>query len=135
MTTRNSNIDDLSPVARGDFQKLADMLAEDYDAGTTRTLFLAFEGYRSPERQKELFGQRPRVTQAQPWESGHQYGLCVDFVPFIDGVWSWDDDHDWQHLANRARLCGLLQPLTWDRPHIEHPAWWDVRKALRRKSK
>lgn len=43
------------------------------------------EGYRSPERQAELFKQGSHVTQAGANMSYHQYGLAADSAFFKDG--------------------------------------------------
>ena len=43
------------------------------------------EGYRSPERQAQLFGQGSHVTQARANMSYHQYGLAADSAFFRDG--------------------------------------------------
>lgn len=37
------------------------------------------EGYRSPERQDELYKKRPKVTNARGWESMHQYRVAFDY--------------------------------------------------------
>lgn len=43
------------------------------------------EGYRSPERQAELFSRGSNVTQARAGMSYHQYGLAADVAFFRDG--------------------------------------------------
>ena len=40
--------------------------------------------YRSPEEQEKLFKQLPKVTNAKPWQSIHQYGLAFDYVIMLD---------------------------------------------------
>lgn len=92
--------------------------------------FKLYEGYRSPQRQDQLEMQRPRVTHARAWTSPHQYGLAVDMVGWEDGKWSWDGRLPWDDLARVARTCGLMQPIRWDRPHIEHPLWPIIRDRI-----
>ncbi|WP_214000514.1 M15 family metallopeptidase [Arsukibacterium sp.] len=89
--------------------------------------FQVFEGFRSPQRQRELYSQGrskpgPRVTNADAWRSLHQYGVAADFVLYIDGRWSWDDSGErkkwWQQLHQLAAKHGL-QPLSWELPHLQ----------------
>lgn len=131
MTTRNDRIEDCHPATRKHFLRLAEMLEQDYRAGTTRTLFLVFETYRSPERQAEA--DASGVMAAKAWKSAHQWGFAVDFVPWDeqDG-WNWNEDADWDHLHARAKFCGL-STLPGDRPHIQHPLWHTAKAALQRK--
>lgn len=120
----------LHPVARGSFQALADDLAKSYGLRITRTLFRPFELYRSPVDQQKLLAKQ--TTRAKPWFSPHQYGLAVDFVPFVNGRWTWDGNHDWEFLARTAKARGLecqTPGLEWDRPHVQSPIWHVVRAA------
>ena len=124
---RDATTANLHPAARDAFMELAVDLSNQFEKANTPTSFRLFEGYRSPIRQNYLFNQEPKVTQAGPWESAHNFGLACDFVPFIfrDKVWqwSWADDEDWPFLEKRAAVFGLLVPITWDRGHVEHPKW------------
>ena len=122
----------IHPACRAKFIALADCLVQDKIAGRTRSEFRAFETYRSPARQLELYKQRPPVTQAPPWTSAHQYGLAVDFVAWSEKGWSWANSEDWDHLDKRAFEYGLLRPISWDRPHIESPLWRAVQATLAR---
>lgn len=94
-----------------------------------------FETIRSPARQEELYrrGRDPeaadygrRVTNAQPYESAHQYGLAVDMVLFIDGKWTWDLPRDkpgcWDLYHAIAKERGLV-PLSFEKPHIQVKAF------------
>ena len=87
---------EINPRARAAFEGLADELTRLYLIGQAPYWFRAFEGYRSPERQLKLFQTSrkdgKRVTNARPFQSAHQYGLAVDFVPFI--VRAPDDAND-----------------------------------------
>lgn len=119
----------LHPKARPHFAGLADWMVDQHKAGLTPTLFKPFEGYRSPERQEYLFSVE-KTTKARAFQSAHNYGLAVDFVPFVDGKWSWDENHDWGHLDYGARQRGLFRPIKWDRPHVEHPIWYAIKSHL-----
>lgn len=87
-----------------------------------------FEAYRAPERQAHLFAQGRtrsggRVTNADAWDSMHQYGLAADFVRFENGKWNWNDstpqeEADWNRFHAIALENGL-EPLSWERPHVQ----------------
>lgn len=136
--SRVDSLEDLHPIAYAQFVRLAELLADDYASGRTRTLFHVFETYRPPEEQdREVMEGN---SNAPKWTSAHQYGLAVDFVPReIDpgsgnpGAWVWEGDHDWDWLHNRARSLGLSAPITWDKVHIEHPAFGDLKVAWRKR--
>lgn len=89
--------------------------------------FRLFEGCRSPDRQHYLFSQgrtRPgdKVTNADAWQSLHQYGVAGDFVLFINGNWSWNDKGPaaawWKRLHEIGKHCGL-EPLSFEKPHMQ----------------
>lgn len=119
---------DLHPVCRGQFALMQIRLLQRYEAGNLRTRFMMFMGYRSDREQDALYAQgrtKPgaKVTNAPAWASAHQYGLAVDFVPHIPGTgWDWDGDHDWKALREEAAQRGLKNELSWDKPHVWHPA-------------
>jgi peptidoglycan LD-endopeptidase CwlK len=103
--------------------------------------FYLFEGYRSHERQAELYAQGrttpgTRVTNARPGQSIHQYACAADYV--LDGMpdkpgiqWSWDMKKDlnadgrgdWLQMAEIAVKTGLEAGLNWksfpDAPHVQ----------------
>ena len=125
---------ELHPVGQDAFRRLTRELQRRYTEGKTWTYFRPFEGLRSPLKQDALFKQRPAVTTVGPWHSPHQYGLAVDFVPVRNGQaviagnaqkceWSWDGSHDWGCLRQCAEYVGLLNVISWDKPHVEHPLW------------
>lgn len=121
---RFDNIELLHPLMRTPALRLASALEG--------TPLRPFETYRSPERQDMLF--RQGTTQARAWQSPHQYGLAIDFVPYIDGRWTWDVDTElWMKLSTTAASVGLVCPIHWDRPHVEHIAFLAIRKAWRPK--
>lgn len=154
-TYRGIQWQDLHPIARMPFQDLTETLTKAFTGKATRTWFRPHMGYRGPAVQDALYAHgrtKPgaQVTKAQGWESAHQFGLAVDFVPWIGGsiprekadgtpiggdepkgYWLWDDTADWKFLKSRAEMHGLLCPIAWDRPHVEHPAWDVIRRRIR----
>lgn len=125
MDPRTKRYDDLAlvhPKCRDRFEALADNLVR------AKLPFRVFETYRSPIRQNFLRSQEPAVTKAFAWESAHQYGLAVDFVGFIDGMWSWDAGLPWGSLARLAQQYNLVAPVTWDKGHVEaQDLWADIK--------
>ena len=115
--------------ARENFRNLAIHLRQLYEGGNIETLFLPFEGFRSPERQNYLFHVE-KTTKAKAWQSAHNYGLAVDYVAFENGKWSWSQHHDWAGLKTAAINRGLLVPIQWDRPHVEHPVWFQIKQFV-----
>lgn len=118
---RDTALENLHPIVREKIQNLVSELERE------SLPFRLFEGFRSPERQFELYAQgrtKPgrKVTNAKPWSSYHQYGIAGDFVLYIDGKWSWDDKGEnkqrWQRLHELARQVGL-EPLSWETPHLQ----------------
>lgn len=115
----------LHPKARDSFKLLTHRLEQGYRGGSTPTLFKPFEGYRDPQQQ--LVHLKNGTSKAGPWQSAHNYGLAVDYVPLSDPMsissWSWGAGHDWDFLREAATNCGLFNTITWDRPHVQHPIW------------
>lgn len=81
------------------------------------------EGYRSPERQAELYAQGRTapgkiVTNAKQCESIHQYGCAFDVVFIKTGY-----EGNWDKLGQLGKMLGF----TWggdfksikDKPHFE----------------
>lgn len=119
--SRNSALEPLHPVFR---EKAGSLLQE---CGKAELPFKLFEGYRSPERQRDLYQQGRTapgaiVTRANAWQSYHQYGVAADFVLFINGRWSWVDSGEfknhWKKLHQLAAKVGL-EPLSWELPHLQ----------------
>ena len=128
---RQFRFDLLHPLMRQRAEYVAWDLTEDFRLQNTLTLFCPFEGYRSPERQQEIFNEKPLATKAVKWRSAHQYGLAIDFVAWTPQGWSWDDNHDWAVIQRRAQENGLDTPISWDRGHVQHPAFNQIRNAWR----
>lgn len=90
------------------------------------------EGFRSPERQNELYAQGrtapgPIVTNAKAGQSRHNSGTAIDVVPgaLIDTP-NWSPDSPlWSQLAEIGKEAGLEWGGDWksitDRPHFQMP--------------
>ena len=73
------------------------------------------------------------VSKAKPWQSAHNYGLAVDFVGWnLSAGWNWlpADHNDWKVIGDIANNLGLLRPIAWDKPHVEHPLWTSIKERL-----
>jgi peptidoglycan L-alanyl-D-glutamate endopeptidase CwlK len=95
--------------------------------------------YRSPKLQHEIFLQRPKVTNADAWQSIHQYGLAFDIVLLLDKdkngtfeeitydmVKDFDLDKtpDWkevtQYFLSKGYTNGFISNgKKWDYPHFQ----------------
>ena len=98
------------------------------------------QGYRSPERQEELY-REGKVTRAAAWQSCHQYGLALDSAPMRDGKLQWDMEDPWTRRAyflygELAQEAGLVWGGSWswgDFGHVEvRQACLNAREARRR---
>lgn len=63
--------------------------------------------YRTPEEQRKLFIQKPRVTKADQWQSIHNYALAFDIVLLYDkdnnGTFelaSWEQNKFWMQVVS-----------------------------------
>lgn len=98
-------------------------------------------GYRSMEEQAKLYGQgrlgysyngknysnmsKPKVTNAKPGQSYHNFGLAIDyFISSDDGrraLWTVDDQ--WRRVAEIGKELGFAWGGDWknfkDYPHLE----------------
>lgn len=133
MRMEQFSYDKLHPKVRQDFQRLALGMERLHRDKLIPELLLPFEGYRSPERQLYLLNTT-KTTKAGPWQSAHNYGLSVDFVPYdaTKGGWHWPDAEAkcWKYLRIEANNLGLWNEIAWDRPHVEHEIWRAVRTRL-----
>ncbi|KJR43135.1 Peptidase M15B and M15C, D,D-carboxypeptidase VanY/endolysins domain protein [Candidatus Magnetoovum chiemensis] len=121
MPSIDNALKNLHPLLRGKITALMQKL------DVENLPFKLFEGYRSPQRQRELYSKGRSVagkivTNAKPWSSYHQYGLAVDFVLYINGKWSWDTNGDkgkwWDKLHELAKNIGL-ERLSFEKPHLQ----------------
>lgn len=100
--------------------------------------------YRSPELQHKLFTQRPKVTNADAWQSIHNYGLAFDIVllydndgngTFEEASWSMikdfdkDSKADWMEVTNYFKSKGWEWGGDWksfkDAPHFQKDFGFD----------
>ena len=101
-----------------------------------------FEGYRSPQRQQYLWEQSRinkngrKVTDAQAWQSFHQYSVAVDlaFLP-RPKAWYWpkSDDPVWDKVQEVFERFGF-ESLKWERPHFQITAgitWQEAQKIYK----
>jgi peptidoglycan L-alanyl-D-glutamate endopeptidase CwlK len=79
--------------------------------------------YRSPAEQHALFLKRPKVTNADAYQSNHNYGLAFDIVILKNGVAKWRVDANWMKVVNFFKSKGWKWGGDWrsfkDYPHLE----------------
>lgn len=121
---RETSLDLLHPKIR---QKVKDLIA---DMVANSVPMKVFESYRTPERQAYLYAQgrtrdldKNKVTNANSWESYHQYGVAVDMV--IDhpnyGMWDTSDAiaRGWWDKYHELAGNHGLEPLSFEKPHVQ----------------
>ena len=134
----------LHPEFRRVVMRLHDDLIRAYHTKATQTRFEVFETYRDPIRQGELLSRG--ATKAAMFHSAHQFGLAVDFVPWLDATeagemaealdekvlpgWNWSSRNDWDFLRQKAVFHGLNNSIAWDRAHVESKRWPAVKRAM-----
>lgn len=130
------SFDALHPKVVRQFRDLARTAATGiFTLGGDQFRFAPFEGFRHPLRQHYLL-TRTKNTKAGPWKSAHQYGVAVDFAcRRVDEYgsahgWFWPDGAPWQLLKLKAREAGLYIPIAWDRGHVVHPLWNEIKKII-----
>ena len=145
--TIHSDIALLNPKFALVVRRLHEYLIDAHETGRTKTRFEVFETFRDPMRQAHLL--KIGTTKAGPFQSAHQFGLAVDFVPYLTGEealalserkgervfagWSWDASHDYEFLLNGARMHQLAMPIfAWDKCHVEHPNFPKFREQFRK---
>lgn len=130
---RCSDLRFLHPRAARQFNLLAIRLASGVKLpGGTVVPFRVFETYRTPHAQDAAFTRG--ASKAKAFQSPHQFGLAVDFVPFVNGRWTWEPPGGataWDGLDEIVKgFEGLSRPISWDRPHIEHDLWQENMRWL-----
>lgn len=121
------SVNDLSPLIREKAQRVLDgCKARGVTLLVTCTL-------RSNNEQAELYARGrttagPRVTNAKPGSSAHNYGLAMDVVPLRAGKAIWDAKApEWQVYGEEVRKAGLEWAGDWSRfreyPHCQMPNW------------
>ncbi len=109
--------------------------------GELKLPFRLFEGFRSWDRQQDLWDQGRAsfgtiVTKSRPGTSFHQYGLAADYVLYVPGRgWSWDTkDEPWQEMADVAIAFGLEAGYYWqhfpDLPHLQKTYGLTIGEAM-----
>ena len=99
--------------------------------------------FRSPEEQHALFLKRPKVTNADSWQSIHNYGLAFDIVLLYDknndGTFetaSWDNDKNWQMVVAFFKSKGYEWGGDWkkfkDTPHFQKDFGFDYKTLKQR---
>jgi hypothetical protein len=76
---------------------------------------IAFETYRSQERQQTLFNQHVTKLKAV---GVHHYGLACDIVKIVHGQPSWDGDFSF--LGKLAHANGMIWGGDWGDPAKKH---------------
>ena len=99
--------------------------------------------FRSPEEQHALFLKRPKVTNADKFQSIHNYGLAFDIVLLYDkngdGTFesaSWDNDKNWQMVVAFFKSKGYEWGGDWkkfkDAPHFQKDFGFDWKTLKQR---
>ena len=65
------------------------------------------EGYRSPQRQDELYRKKPKVTNAKAWQSMHQYRIAFDYCFTDRPNFPPSGDPKWNAVNSYAKKIGL----------------------------
>lgn len=86
------------------------------------------QGFRSYSDQLKLYAQGrtepgPKVTDAPPGHSAHNFGYAVDIVPMDGTLPNWNaETPEWKSVLELALSCGLAEGAQWrtfpDRPHL-----------------
>lgn len=111
--------------------RIAAGLAEAHAAGLDVHVF---EGWRAPSRQAELYAAGrskpgPKVTNAEAWESWHQFGLAVDLAFGGPGKWTWAGD--WKSVRSIMVNAGLRSLAPFEQAHVEWPTSMTYEEARR----
>jgi peptidoglycan LD-endopeptidase CwlK len=91
-----------------------------------------FEGWRSPERQGELFSQGRKtpgkiVTRATPFFTFHNYGLAVDIAYLVKGKWTWEGDFD--RVIPVFTSHGFDEPPSFEKAHFQMSMGYSVQQV------
>jgi peptidoglycan L-alanyl-D-glutamate endopeptidase CwlK len=109
--------------------RVAAGLAEAREAGLALHVF---EAWRPAARQAVLYAAGrttpgPKVTNARPGESWHQYGLAVDLAFGGPGRWTWEGD--WPAARAIMVNAGLRSLAPYEQAHVEWPTGFPVETA------
>ena len=90
--------------------------------------------YRSPEEQHKLFLQRPKVTNADSWQSTHNYSLAFDIVllydkdgdgNFEEASWDMKRDGDKDGIADWLEVTRVFTSAGYSNGFISNGKKWD----------
>ncbi len=106
------NIEDLHPKVAGMCRAFIKNCA---DAGID---VLITSTYRDKESQAALYAKGrtaagPKVTNARPGQSWHNWRVAFDFVPIENGKAQWDDTRAFQRCGEIAESIGLEWAGRW----------------------
>lgn len=114
------------------------------DCEAAGLLIYIYEGFRTCKRQAELWAQGrtkkgPKVTNAGPGQSMHQYRVAADFVPLVpakaagmyDAVWDKPGEAKLYEQAHKLAAKHKLRRLSWETPHLEDATFanWQAARA------
>jgi peptidoglycan L-alanyl-D-glutamate endopeptidase CwlK len=78
----------------------------------------------------------PKVTNAKPGTSYHQYGLAIDFCNQINGKLVWKVDKNWMKVVGLYKAAGWSWGGDWkgfqDQPHLEKTFGYHWRDLLKK---
>jgi peptidoglycan L-alanyl-D-glutamate endopeptidase CwlK len=114
--------------------RVREMAAEHIDACKKEGIDLLITcTLRSGAEQADLYAQgrsKPGkiVTNAQPGQSAHQYGIAYDCVPVVNGKCVWGtagaDAALWERVGKLGEFCGLEWAGRWtsfkEFPHFQY---------------
>lgn len=117
------NISDLNPRVAKMAQSMIDKChAEGIDLLITST-------YRDSESQAALYAKGrtapgPKVTNAKPGQSFHNWRVAFDVVPLVHGKAVWDDAALWKRIGEIGESVGLEWAGRWqtfkEMPHFQY---------------
>ena len=90
--------------------------------------------YRSPEEQHKIFLQRPKVSNADSWQSVHNYGLAFDIVLLYDKdgdgnfeevSWDMKRDQDKDGIADWLEITKVFLEAGFTNGFISKGKKWD----------
>lgn len=145
-----NRINQLHPKIREEVRKLYTVANNKLGKGVRLRFSHTF---RTPEEQHKLFLQRPKVTNADSWQSIHNYGLAFDIVLLYDkngdGNFeevSWDmkrdgdndNTSDWLEVTKVFVDAGYTNGFIsggkkWDFPHFQKDfgiKWREMKKRI-----
>jgi len=142
-----TKIQSLHPTIKDEAQTLVDTANTEILKSGVK--MLVTQGLRTFDEQQALFNQRPKVTNAMPGQSFHNYGLAFDFC-LVQGdrtIWDTAKDFDLDGTSDWMEVVALFKShgYAWggnfrsisDKPHFEKTFGhtWQQLLALRKAGK